>query len=93
MATINLKCVHCERDKVVKCGLHPDTGKQRYLCKDCGRRFVNGYTWKANDPKIKELIISMTHNGSGTRDIARVLKVARQTVSNTCIVLKKVDTD
>lgn len=83
MTTINLKCVHCESEKVVKCGLHPDTGKQRYLCKDCGRRFVNEYTWKANDPKIKELIISMTHNGSGTRDIARVLKVARQTVSNT----------
>jgi len=83
MATINLKCVHCESEKVVKCGLHPDTSKQRYLCKDCGRRFVNGYTWKANDPKIKELIISMSHNGSGTRDIARVLKVARQTVSNT----------
>ena len=83
MATINIKCVYCESEKVVKCGLHPDTGKQRYLCKECGRRFVNTYTWRANDPKIKALIISMSHNGSGTRDIERVLKVARQTVSNT----------
>lgn len=83
MATINIKCVHCESEEVVKCGLHPDSKKQCYLCKAFGRRFVNGYTWKANDPKIKELIISMTYNGSGTRDIARVLKVARQTVSNT----------
>lgn len=80
IATINLKCVHCESEKVVKCGLHPDTGKQRYLYEDCGRRFVNGYTWKAHDPKIKELIISMSHNGSGTGH-RRVL-VARQTVSD-----------
>lgn len=33
MATINLKCVHCQSEKTVKYGLHPNTGKQSFYAK------------------------------------------------------------
>jgi len=38
------------------------------------------YTYQACQPGIKEIIIDMTMNGSGVRDIARVLLISPTTV-------------
>src|SRR5690606_19588735 len=57
-------------------------GKQRYRCKWCGRQFLFclAYTYRACNPLYRELIVPMTLNGSGVRDIARVLHISPTTV-------------
>lgn len=40
------------------------------------------YTNRANEPGIKEAIEAMARNGSGIRDTARVLGIAKNTVSS-----------
>jgi insertion element IS1 protein InsB len=57
-------------------------GKQRYRCKECGRQFLFclDYTYHACNPLYRKLIVPMTLNGSGVRDIARVLHISPTTV-------------
>ena len=88
MTLIPVLCPHCKSDKVGKNGYHPN-GKQRYICKnsDCPHKtFVLEYTYKANDPKVKEKIFEHAVNGTGTRATSRLLGIAKDTVTN---VLKK----
>jgi transposase-like protein len=35
-----MKCVHCNSTGIVKNGITSSSGKQNYLCKACGRQFV-----------------------------------------------------
>ena len=56
---------------------------QRYLCKACGKSFQLKFEKKAYQEGIKEQIIEMSLNGSGTRDIARVLGIDKNTVTAT----------
>ena len=62
-------------------------GAQRWLCKSCKKSFLDRYTYKANEQGIKEQIMDMTLNGSGVRDISRVLGINKNTVCST--LLKK----
>src|ERR671931_1441534 len=58
-------------------------GKQSYLCQDpeChGKTFICDYSDLGRLPQIKKRIIEMSLNGSGIRDIARVLKISPSTV-------------
>lgn len=57
--------------------------KQRYRCKDCFRHFLIDYTYLACRPEVRQLIVPMTLNGSGIRDITRVLRVSINTVLKT----------
>lgn len=50
--------------------------KQRYRCKVCGRQFILKYTYRAYLKYIRELVVPMCLNGSGIRDISRVLQVS-----------------
>lgn len=48
MVTIQLTCRHCGSENIVRNGM-TSNGKQRFLCKDCGKRSrqnpqPNGYT-------------------------------------------------
>jgi hypothetical protein len=64
-------------------------GTQRYRCnnRDCPRTiFLLQYHDKGRLPAVKQQIVDMTLNGSGVRDIVRVLRVSSATVIN---VLKK----
>jgi IS1 family transposase len=54
--------------------------KQRYLCKDCRRQFITDYSYRGCMPQVRDLIVPMTMNGSGIRDIARVLQICPNTV-------------
>jgi IS1 family transposase len=54
--------------------------KQKYLCRDCCRQFIRHYTYQGCRPEIRSLIVPMTLNGSGIRDITRVLNVSINTV-------------
>ena len=46
----------------------------------CGRTFLRSYAYPGCLPTVKQQIVEMTLNGSGIRDIARVLQVGPNTV-------------
>lgn len=84
MATIEILCSRCNSDKVIFAGYNycKSGKKQRLKCHSCGFKFQQNYSSASYQPGVKEKIIEMLHNGSGIRDISRVLKVGKQTVSN-----------
>ncbi len=80
MVTINLTCRHCGSDNIVRNGLTAN-GKQRFLCRDCGRRSrqnpqPNGYT-----DEQREEILRAYHERSSLRGLSRTFGVARNTVT------------
>ena len=87
MAKTMVKCIHCESEKCVKFGLNPKK-KQRFKCNDCGKTFQEEYANNGAKPEVKLLIVKMSMNGSGIRDISRVLKISQNTV---IAVLKKLE--
>lgn len=59
------------------------SGKQRFLCLESacdGRTFILDYAYAGQSQKVKQQIVDMALNGSGIRDIARVLYVSTSTV-------------
>jgi len=83
-----VECPRCGSDEIGKSGRN-ENGVQRYRCKneECEKKtFVLKYRYKAWEPGVREKIIEMAINGSGTRDTGRVLKISKDTVTN---VLKK----
>jgi transposase-like protein len=88
MAQKTIKCVHCGSETAVKFGKNPN-GKQRLRCNDCRRTFQEEYASVGAKPETKLLIVKMSLNGSGIRDISRVLGISANTVLS---VLKKLKT-
>ncbi|WP_116964386.1 IS1 family transposase [Fastidiosibacter lacustris] len=87
MAKIDVRYRNCNSIKTVKSGKNQlkssPNGTQRYPCQGCRKYFQLEYKALGRLPKIKEKIIDMCSNGSGIRDIARVLKASTKTVINT----------
>jgi len=54
--------------------------KQKYLCRACCRQFIRDYSYQGCRSEVRQLIVPMTLNGSGVRDITRVLRVSINTV-------------
>jgi transposase-like protein len=82
MAEAAVKCPHCQSEAVVKYG-KTSNGKERFRCQqrtECGKTFVRNYAYPGRLPTVKQQIVDMTLNGSGIRDIARVLHVGTNTV-------------
>ncbi len=80
MVTIHLTCRHCGSEHIVRNGLTTN-GKQRFLCRDCGRRSrenpqPNGYTEAA-----REAILRAYEERSSLRGLSRTFGVSRNTVS------------
>jgi len=81
MITIQLTCRHCGSENIVRNGLTTN-GKQRFLCKDCGKRSrenpqPNGYT----EEKRREILCAY-HERSSLRGLTRTFGVSRNTVSS-----------
>src|SRR5437667_11090395 len=88
MAFVQVQCPDCHSADVVQYGKQAN-GTQRYRCNnlDCPRTIVLlQYQDQGRLPAVKQQIVDMTLNGSGVRDIVRVLRVSSATVIN---VLKK----
>jgi len=78
-------CPTCGSNDVVKHGQSGE-GKQRYKCRnsECSRgTFIQTYSYRGYLPEVKQQIVDMAINGSGTRDTARVLNISRTTVTET----------
>lgn len=77
-----IECPTCGGQSVVKHG-KTETNKQRYFCQNpkCSRQtFVTDNAYKGRLAETKTQIVSMSLNGSGIRDIARVLEISPATV-------------
>ena len=82
MAMEGVRCPHGQGSAVVKYGT-TSNGKARYRCQQtgtCGRTFIRDYAYPGCLAEVKQQIVEMTRNGSGIRDIARVLPVGPTTV-------------
>ena len=82
MAEAAVRCPHCQSEAVVKYG-KTSNGKERFRCQQheqCGRTFLRSYAYLGCLPTVKQQIVDMTLNGSGIRDITRVLHVGPNTV-------------
>ncbi len=82
MAFVEVICVHCGSNTVVKNGKSA-SGEQRFCCRSCLKTFQLKHKYKAYDKGVKQRIVDMAMNGSGIRDTARVLSVAINTVMST----------
>ena len=82
MITQVLHCPYCQGTYIVRHGTSPE-GKQRYRCRACperGRTFLIEYTYAGQSPEVKQHIVEMGLNASGSRDSARVLHVSASIV-------------
>ena len=70
----------CASIKISKNGHHH--GKQNYLCKSCGRQFVESYDPKGYSDDVKQLCLKMYLNGMGFRGIERVTGINHNTIIN-----------
>jgi transposase len=85
MATVEVSCKYCKSIKTIKNGYSSiaDRRVQRYRCQDCKKSFQLDYTNPAYKSDTADKIVAMTLNGSGMRDIRRVLGVGFKTIQNT----------
>src|SRR2546425_7525982 len=82
MALVHVQCPQCQRIDVVQYGKQAN-GTQRSHCNNPdGQRtiFLIQYHDKGRLPAVKQPIVDITLNGSGVRDIVRVLGVSSATV-------------
>ena len=86
--TVTIRCPHCESAKISKNG-HNKRGKQVYRCNNprCQHKsFIEEYTNKAWDPKVRKQVLKLTIDCTGTRATGRILGISKDTVT---AILKK----
>jgi insertion element IS1 protein InsB len=81
-------CPVCKSEHLVKNG-KTKTGKQRYCCKKCNKRFITNYSYNACKPNTNQQIILFTKEGLGIRSTARVLKISVTTLLKRIISIAK----
>jgi transposase-like protein len=82
VAFLPIRCPACQQTDVIQHGVTAQ-GTQRYRCKNpsCPQQtFLLEYRHQGRMPTVKQQMLEMTLNGSGIRDIARVLHVSPTTV-------------
>jgi IS1 family transposase/transposase-like protein len=72
-------CPRCSSLNVKKNGITAQH-KQRSRCKDCERQFITDYTYQASKAGVCAFVLPMIMNGSGIRNISRVLCISTNTV-------------
>src|SRR5438034_11295907 len=77
-----VKCPHCERtEQQVKIGFNL-SGSQRYLCKVCHRKYTPKPKSQGHSASTRQRAVQLYVDGLNFRRIARILKVAPQSVVN-----------
>ena len=77
---VNLKCFHCQSENLVRNG-KTENGKQRYLCKDCGRMSRDNPQPNGYPLAERETILAAYQERSSLRGLTRTFGVSRNTVS------------
>jgi len=71
-------CPRCSSLNVKKNGITAPH-KQRYRRKECERQFITDYTYQACNAGVRSLVLPMTMNGSGIRDLSPLLSISANT--------------
>jgi transposase-like protein len=80
MITVNLRCRHCQSEHIVRNG-HTMKGKQKFLCRTCGRQSREGPEANAYHTERRQEILATYREGSSLRGVSRIFGVSRNTVS------------
>jgi transposase-like protein len=80
LPNLEMKCPHCYSEQTSKNGHR--RGKQSYLCKHCGRQFVESYSSRGYSEDAKQICLKMYCDGAGLRAIERATGISHNTVSN-----------
>ena len=72
-----MRCPRCNSEEVVKNGSIPK-GKKKFMCKDCGRQFIENPANKPISEERKKLIDSLLLEKLSLAGIARVGGVSEQ---------------
>ncbi len=73
-------CVNCHSDRVAKNGHRH--GKQRYICRACGKQFADEYSQRGYPPETKQQCVTLHQQGMSFREIERQTGVSHNTVIN-----------
>ncbi len=73
-------CPDCQSDRVAKNGRQQD--KQRYICRGCGRQFVDRYIERGYPLEIRQQCLDLHRAGVSFREIERSTGVSHNTVIN-----------
>ncbi len=71
-------CYHCGSQNIVKNGKDPK-GKQRYLCKDCGRASLDNPNYGYSEERKAEILKAYQERPS-MRGISRIYGISRNTL-------------
>lgn len=74
------ECPKCHSRDIIKSGLI--RGKQRYMCKECGRQFTIGKLKSGYDETVRKQAMKLYMEGMGFRGIERVMQISHNTVAN-----------
>lgn len=75
-----MKCPNCGSTQIRKNGHR--NGKQNFLCKDCGRQFIESYSQRGYSEDVKQICLKMYQNGLGFREIERITGLSHNTIIN-----------
>jgi transposase-like protein len=75
-----MECKKCKSEQIIKNGQIRD--KQRYRCKSCGLKFVEGDRRKGKNEEKKKLAIKLYLENMGFRAIGRVVGMSNVAVLN-----------
>jgi Tetracyclin repressor-like, C-terminal domain/InsA N-terminal domain len=75
-----MTCPECQSDRVAKNGRQQ--GKQRYICRGCGRQFLDRYTPRGYPLEVRQMCLDLHKAGIGFREIERQTGVDCNTVIN-----------
>jgi transposase-like protein len=75
-----MMCPDCQSDRVAKNG--HQQGKQRYVCQECGRQFIDRYVERGYPLEIRQKCLDLHQQGVSFREIERSTGVSHNTVIN-----------
>jgi AcrR family transcriptional regulator len=73
-------CPECQSDRIAKNGRQQ--GKQRYVCRGCGRQFVDRYLERGYPLEIRQKCLDLHTQGVSFREIERSAGISHNTVIN-----------
>lgn len=73
-------CPACQSQKIAKNGHRQ--GKQRYICRTCGKQFAGAYDIRGYPPEVRQKCLAMHQQGIAFREIERQTGVNHNTVIN-----------
>ena len=80
MSYQKITCPQCSSFNLKKNGKTKNK-KQKYRCHDCRKQFILEYQYQGCRQSVRSLIVPLTMNSSGIRDISRVLRISTNTVT------------